>query len=364
MLHVLKLAAEDPDEMIVNLGFRIAEAVLSEHFGDIKDVFNDMTNCFVAFGRNKTNTTVSLKAIQDLHVLSGKLASGEVLPLPTPVPATNGVEGHLVIFSHEGAHLKNWWPLLTGIANLVNDERAAVRGQALETLCHMLRLHGAAFSSELWALVFKGVLIPIFDNVRHSGEEDEETDEWLQRTCFHALQQLVDLFVHFYPIVVGLLPDVLDLLSSCAKQERENLARIGVACFTRLCVSAGATMDANVWTSVLDTYTELFHETAPRELLQAEHMDAEAAKAEQLAASARQAASEAQDAVQEARRRLEQQHCAAAKQEGGNDAPNTAEAESELGRLGPPADHSVLCQCVVLHFVFGRRCRRCRCYLL
>ena len=77
----------------------------------------------------------------------------------------------------------------------------------MQTLFHMLRLHGNMFSEELWGLIFKGVLIPIFDNVRHAGEDDEETDEWLQRTCFQALQQLIDLFVHFYDVVTCVAPN-------------------------------------------------------------------------------------------------------------------------------------------------------------
>eukprot|EP01052_Picozoa_sp_SAG31_P030725 SAG31_NODE_3177_length_4584_cov_10.428999_1_plen_103_part_10 len=103
-----------------------------------------------------------------------------------------------------------------------------MQAQALETLFDMLRHHGGKFSRELWELVFKGVLVPLFDNVRHAGDGDEETDEWLQCTCFQALQQLVDLFIHFYDTVVFLRRDLLDLLCSCADQDREKLARMGV----------------------------------------------------------------------------------------------------------------------------------------
>ena len=46
-LNVLTIAAGDPDEMIINLGFRIAGAVVREHFQEIVDVFVDLTNCMV-----------------------------------------------------------------------------------------------------------------------------------------------------------------------------------------------------------------------------------------------------------------------------------------------------------------------------
>ena len=282
LLKVLVVAASDQDEMIVTLGFKISEAVMNEHFAEIKDIFGDMSNCIVAFGCNKTNTTVSIAAMRHLTNLSLKLTNGDVIPLPEP-----SADGEVWTTSHT----KYWWPLLMGIANLVNDERTAVRSTALDKLFHILRKHGGTFSRELWELVFKGVLIPIFDNVRHAGEEDEGTDEWLQKTCFHALQQLVDLFVHFYSIVVFLLDDVLELLINCAEQDRENLARIGVACFTRLCVSSGECMSQEVWSKITDTYATLFENTAPKELLlRTDTMDDEAVQAQSEAAAAQEAA--------------------------------------------------------------------------
>ena len=300
VLKVLVVAASDQDEMIVNLGFNISETVMKEHFGEIKDIFSDMAHCIVAFGCNKTNTTVSLAAIRHLKDnLSFKLINGDVIPLPEPSQATP--TSHSFLFTE--THAKYWFPLLIGIANLVNDERPNVRTAALDALFQILRKHGGTFSHELWGLVFKGVLIPIFDNVRHAGEEDESTDEWLERTCFLALQQLVDLFVHFYEIVVFLLGDVLCLLTNCAEQERENLARFGVACFTRLCVSSGERMEPEIWSQVTDTYAALFENTAPKELLlRTETMDDDAVAAAEAAQSARDAAAAALSEAEEVRR--------------------------------------------------------------
>eukprot|EP01052_Picozoa_sp_SAG31_P030726 SAG31_NODE_3177_length_4584_cov_10.428999_2_plen_1047_part_00 len=82
-LNTLQVAAADADEMIVNLAFEIAEGVLQNQFEAIKDFFVDMTNCIVAFARNRTNTTVALRAIQhDLQRLSSNLATGAVIPIP------------------------------------------------------------------------------------------------------------------------------------------------------------------------------------------------------------------------------------------------------------------------------------------
>jgi hypothetical protein len=194
-----------------------------------------------------------------------------------------------------------------------------------------------------------GVLIPIFDNVRHAGEEDEGTDEWLQRTCFLALQQLVDLFVYFYSIVVFLLGDVLELLTNCAEQDRENLARIGVACFTRLCVSSGECMSPEVWSQITDTYATLFENTAPKELLlRTDTMEDDAAAAAEAAETAREAAAAALSEAAEvrgvyeakmeqlevlAREEVELQDAAAAARKR---AAAAAEAAAEGGAVGGP----------------------------
>lgn len=42
-----------------------------------------------------------------------------------------------------------------------------VRTRALDVLFGVLRDYGPGFSPSFWALVFRGVLLPLFDDVRH-----------------------------------------------------------------------------------------------------------------------------------------------------------------------------------------------------
>jgi hypothetical protein len=42
-----------------------------------------------------------------------------------------------------------------------------VRSRALDVLFGLLRDFGPGFSATFWALVFRGVLLPLFDDVRH-----------------------------------------------------------------------------------------------------------------------------------------------------------------------------------------------------
>ena len=100
------------------------------------------------------------------------------------------------------AHFTQWWPLLTGLAALIGDARppvrdaarkclvcvyvrfrccrgfvtcpgtvhikCQVRSRALEALFGLLREFGPGFSSSFWGLVYRGVLLPMFDDVRHA----------------------------------------------------------------------------------------------------------------------------------------------------------------------------------------------------
>ena len=75
-------------------------------------------------------------------------------------------------FTDVAPHLRLWWPLLTGLAGLLShDPRASVRMRALHALSALLRRYGPAFSSDLWCLVYSGVLLPVFDDVRAAAGE-------------------------------------------------------------------------------------------------------------------------------------------------------------------------------------------------
>lgn len=92
--------------------------------------------------------------------------------------ATDGERGGRIRrFGDTHEHLQLWFPLLTGLANLVaSDPRLAVRSRALSVLFALLRRYGPGFSGPLWSLVYTGVLLPIFDDVRHAVEAADEQD--------------------------------------------------------------------------------------------------------------------------------------------------------------------------------------------
>ncbi|CAI5713032.1 unnamed protein product [Peronospora destructor] len=65
------------------------------------------------------------------------------------------------------AHMRMWWPVISALSTLAADRRVDVRLAALEALFNALETHGKKFSSGLWGLMFKDVLIPLLVKLHH-----------------------------------------------------------------------------------------------------------------------------------------------------------------------------------------------------
>lgn len=94
---------------------------------------------------------------------------------------------------------------------------------ALDYLFDTLKTHGRTFPPEFWDSVCKEVLFPIFavlrsrqDVSRFSTHEDMSV--WLSTTMIQALRDLVDLFAHYFDVLVRMLDQLLDLLVECICQ--------------------------------------------------------------------------------------------------------------------------------------------------
>ncbi len=60
---------------------------------------------------------------------------------------------------------------------------------ALETLFRVLALFGIMFSAKLWELIFRGVLLPIFDSIGYSKGKAE-----VENSVYFALHYLFALY--------------------------------------------------------------------------------------------------------------------------------------------------------------------------
>ena len=293
IFSVYSAAAADQSAALNTSSFNAMAKLIEEHWELVYPNFVDIINCFASFAKNMHHEKTSLSAIAQILRLTDKLVQGTndircdehgaLLSLAQQQEAINdssGANGESTAlstalstasseaetkqehrFTDSADHSRVWFPILTCLANLVVDERAAVRKAALYGLFQILNNQGHAFSPSLWELIFKGVLFPIFDDVRHSEvvlteRLDPETNRfikaWLDTTCQDALNMLVGLFEtpERYSTLSFLLTDVMKLVRSCIVHPSKLLARKGVVCLQQLLVESGRLFPENVWDQV------------------------------------------------------------------------------------------------------------------
>lgn len=297
VFSVLSLAADDKNESVLNLGFQIVESIVRKYFGQLDDVFVDAVTGISAFSRSQLSSSVALSAI---NLLTEKcaitLAEGRACHAAIPVQsssvektdsessssaAENGAANSRLVGSLSNsdhftadveAHIGTWFPILTGLAAAMQDERSAVRMSACTGLFRVLENSGGRFSSSLWVLVYRGVISPMFDDVRHLAigvyrEEASATVEWATSTGSSALRALADVLVRHLNVTRVVLPDLLDLLRSWIVQENEAVAREGMSVLVWLMKNAGDKMISSDWDLLVRVVQGLFIDTMPHEIL-------------------------------------------------------------------------------------------------
>lgn len=95
-----------------------------------------------------------------------------------------------------------WFPMLSGLSELISDPRTEVRNCALEVLFDLLKERGHNFSGPFWESVFHRILFPIFEDVRRDSyvEKMELKNQWLRETCIVSLRLICDLFSSYYKV--------------------------------------------------------------------------------------------------------------------------------------------------------------------
>lgn len=282
---VLSFAATDTNEKIVRLAFELVESIMSKHFKLIADsFFVECVNCLIAFAKAQHFKDISQKALASMVFCAGQLAGGNVCPLRKVNVAEESayalrsgddeeteeeVRDTHYVFTDEDAHIKYWFPVLTGFSEVVSHPHIDVRTVALERLFGVLKEYGTMFTSSLWNLVFKGVILPIFIGVRviaHEKSPVNEDNVWIATTCLNATQSLVDLLSHFFNKISFLLDEVLSLLASFVLQETANLAEIGCTCLLLLVMKNGDKFTPYMWNIVCMTFKHVMDCNLPVEV--------------------------------------------------------------------------------------------------
>eukprot|EP00211_Chloroparvula_japonica_P000492 CAMPEP_0119126116 /NCGR_PEP_ID=MMETSP1310-20130426/5159_1 /TAXON_ID=464262 /ORGANISM="Genus nov. species nov., Strain RCC2339" /LENGTH=1764 /DNA_ID=CAMNT_0007116253 /DNA_START=14 /DNA_END=5308 /DNA_ORIENTATION=- len=225
---VFTTAAMDSSEYVVSLSFEMLESIMHKYFELIKDnFFVDCVECIVAHARSGRMKETSLKSLKFIDYCAQQLARGNVIELPAEGSSD-------VVFSDDNeAHLRLWFPMLSGLASLIHHDVLEIRSASLKELFHLLKNYGNMFSQNFLGMVFRGVILPIFHRVRNvpDGPADSKAvrreQDWISSTCFNALSRLTGLFTVYFARHHFLLHDYLILFSSCILHDNEDLAKTG-----------------------------------------------------------------------------------------------------------------------------------------
>ena len=219
---------------VATMALHVIEKLMSNRFELLFQDFVEVVNCFVVFSSSR-HEELALQSLTHLAFCADKLAADGNSERFSKGASRGGEDATV---------FRLWWPLLLGLSARVGDSRPVIRIKAFETLSHVLKTHGSAFSVDAWKMLFKGVLFPMMDsaktdlaNVTMSAYPTENpflvpnSSSWIDSVGLKVLTMCLEFFQTMEPLEdkLSVLPDLLSLLDSCICQEAEVLARMGVS---------------------------------------------------------------------------------------------------------------------------------------
>lgn len=260
VLSVLKTGAKDQDKEVIKASYALLKKVSKDYEIKVKlDNFVAYVNCILGFASCKI-PALRLKAFERLTVCGNLIERGRMLKTYK--------EGVTPVYTDAEEHTSVLWPWLTGLGHLVNSEKEDIRKASLEIMFGTLNSNKFQCTSELWRLLFKSVIFPIFDDVKYADEALlEQEDCWLHTSALVALNHVVDIFVNRFEKFVFLLPDLFDLFNYCVSQKVQSLAINGIAGVKRFVNAAGRFFDKEGWELVKNRIVSFYNDNMPVELL-------------------------------------------------------------------------------------------------
>ena len=284
---VLTTCAEDTnvDEgcgRIIPLAFELLADIVKSHYSTVSHkFFRELVATLGSFGKNTLYPDISLRSIAmlfscvsniDPHApLSSSFTEDEKDDGSGDGNGNGNGEGEGKDAAADASSSSDdtqkqqrtvmsvWFPILTGLSSIVAHPSLDVRSSALDTLFEILAEYGAQFTPHVWALLFRGVLLPLFDSVGYSHgvlESGDADQAWLATTCMPALERLVALLDQYYAALAAVVPDVLRMLQAFATQSwSRQLSAHGTTAFFALLARRHAAFSPDVWGVVGDVFT-------------------------------------------------------------------------------------------------------------
>ncbi|KAH9603398.1 hypothetical protein KSS87_005352 [Heliosperma pusillum] len=284
---VFTIAAADERKSVVLLAFETMEKIVREYFLYIAEtestVFTDCVRCLITFTNSKFNSDVSFNAIAFLRFCAVKLAEGGLFSnddsqYPNSYDMRSSEEFlNEQAFASKDENFSFWMPLLIGLSKLTSDPRSEIRKSALEVLFNILKDHGSLFSRPFWNVIFKFVVLPIFNS--HDDKDDSGMDvdqsvqssrdlsfqgsAWDSETTPAATDGLVDLFVTFFGVVRSQLPNAVAIFMDFIKNSGHAPAKTGISALVRLTNELGTRLSEDDWKGIFMALKDAANSTIP-----------------------------------------------------------------------------------------------------
>ncbi|KAJ3387493.1 guanine nucleotide exchange protein for ADP-robosylation factor [Entophlyctis sp. JEL0112] len=290
-------AAQDENEQIVSLAFELVKLTFYDHFEQVisNSAFSDFVSCLVAFCKNR-HEKLSLQSVEllkksipsifkILHSTAGsKLLQSAISQAQTLAAGsfqrTDGAMSANASFASanppvdetsttDDLSFRLIFPTLFGFYEITMNCGLEVRARALVYLFDVLKMYALEFSPDSWEVIAKGIIFPIFDDLKLSRQEHRTIDDkedltvWLNTTLIQALRLLVDLFSAEFETLRFAVDGLFEILMACMTQENETLARIGSTCLHQFIEDNLDRFDQRLWERTCKTFVNLFALTTP-----------------------------------------------------------------------------------------------------
>ena len=277
VFSILVKAAKEENENVFTMAFNIIKHVNERCVDEAlirQNYLSEFSSCLVEFSRNLKFPKINLQSVDMMRSIivhiSGYAGRKDEIKNEALGSSENITEGTDVldqVASKDDPILRLWFPVLFGLYEMVMSCELEARTRAVNLLFEVLKKNGSKFPTEFWDLLARGVIFPIFDDLRltksekRQAQNKEEMAIWINTTLIQALRQLIELFSYsFASLESALFEGVLELIMVCfsAKQDNETLAKIGASCLEQLIVNNCAKMQDSHWEKLIATCETLF----------------------------------------------------------------------------------------------------------
>jgi brefeldin A-inhibited guanine nucleotide-exchange protein len=301
--HIDVNSSNQENYNIIKMAFDIVKTIYKEQFNTIveNNAFSDFITCLVAFAKNRKSERIGLQAVNMIKEtipliieLSGTPAVQELCytrpDIHIPSSQNKEIEEHpgmgiynaeehaddqpispLALVNDDPSY-RFWFPILFGFYEIIMTGKLEVRTRALNYIFETLKEYGNGFSKDFWNVITRGVLFPIFDDLKLTRSRktkfanSEEMNIWLSTTLIKALRSFIDLFSFYYDKFEFLIDELLELLSVFITQENEILSKIGSTCLQEFLEMNTDKLSAKVCEKVCRSILILFDATTPYNL--------------------------------------------------------------------------------------------------